>query len=109
MGSIPRPLQPAVAVDPGEDAFDHPAARQHLEAHLIRQPLRRQGFTWRQATKWQRGWTWQNTPEQLSDKMSDVVQKETMLGLANLCETLAFRHPDDLANRPANDDTKPDA
>ena len=46
---------------------------------------------------------------ELSDKMSDVVQKETMLGLANLCETLAFRHPDDLANRPANDDTKPDA
>ena len=45
---------------------------------------------------------------QLSDKMSNVVQKETMLGLANLCETLAFRHPDDLANRPANDDTKPD-
>ena len=46
---------------------------------------------------------------ELSDKMSDVVQKETMIGLANLCETLAYRHPDDLANRPANDDTKPDA
>jgi hypothetical protein len=46
---------------------------------------------------------------ELSDKMSDIVQKKIMLGLANLCETLAFRHPDYLANRPANDDTKPDA
>ena len=46
---------------------------------------------------------------ELADKMSDIVQKETMLALANLCETLAIRYPDDRANRPANDDTDPNA
>ena len=46
---------------------------------------------------------------ELADKMSDIVQKETMLALANLCETLAYRHPDYLANCPANDDTDPNA
>jgi hypothetical protein len=34
---------PVSAEDPGEEAFDYPAARQYLEAHLIRGSVQRMG------------------------------------------------------------------
>ncbi len=34
-GGLEVLCQASVAVDPGEEALDHPAPRQHLEAHLI--------------------------------------------------------------------------
>ncbi len=42
---------------------------------------------------------------ELSDKVSGNLPKQTMLGLANLCETLALRHPDCFTNRAATDDS----
>ncbi len=46
---------------------------------------------------------------ELSDKGSGIRTKQTMLALAKLCEALAFRHLDHIANRPVNDDPDPDA
>jgi hypothetical protein len=46
---------------------------------------------------------------ELADKGSSIRTKQTMLALAKLCEALAFRHLDHIANCPANDDPDPDA
>ena len=44
---------------------------------------------------------------ELSDNVLDQPAKRTMLRIAKLCETFAFRHPDSYASSPGNEDQPP--